>query len=553
MFFLLLFDHLHSTIFKNRIISRESPNLRFPYLKCYSDLCYFINHEWKEYDGHRVDTSSLLTIADLIHQSLILDDRPEVWRNPFLPQDGKETNSYEQQYDPQRNVYPCAPYVFFSKTERTAEQVVQQESIEKQYMKVIENQLLTYYHEYRQQYQQYLAEKEKFTASPGTPPPQEPDIRSIMEHHEQLVLQGESICFTGLIPSNMEHELHPYWITAKTFGAECTEAIIPNKTTHLIASNKITAKVKQAQALNIPIVRKEWLLISTQRFQKEADTQYLLYPEYNPAALVKKESTKKQKHKRSEYAFDCDAQTLYKDLLSNNDASPTTRSNNRNPAKKRNNNNRPGNGYPENKRVMSGQQGQGMNGKRLKSSPPTSLPPYYPPSSPPPRYSPLSPPRYPPPRPNEPYRSNYNSFPYPRQPSYPMRYSLLLFFMSRDESRRSLPPPPPYVQSPPPSSPYPLRDRPPSYPTRSPPHVPRPYRQDYDQPPSYYYPPSSVPRSSYPRPPLPPPYDRYPGALPPPAESRYMGQPMPPNYRPRNPGPYYANPKDYDRMPYYQR
>lgn len=64
--------------------------------------------------------------------------------------------------------------------------------------------------------------------------------------------------FSGIYPTNADPETTDIWRTAKSFGAKCSSNL-SNKTTHLIAANIGTEKVRQARDKNIWIVKPDWL------------------------------------------------------------------------------------------------------------------------------------------------------------------------------------------------------------------------------------------------------------------------------------------------------
>jgi RNA polymerase II subunit A-like phosphatase len=72
------------------------------------------------------------------------------------------------------------------------------------------------------------------------------------------VLKGTQIVFSGMFPTNADPETTDIWRTAKSFGAKCSTNL-SNKTTHLIAANVGTEKVKLAREKNVWIVKPDWL------------------------------------------------------------------------------------------------------------------------------------------------------------------------------------------------------------------------------------------------------------------------------------------------------
>jgi RNA polymerase II subunit A-like phosphatase len=96
-----------------------------------------------------------------------------------------------------------------------------------------------------------------------------PDVGILLPTLKSTVLDGTTLCITGLIPLGRPHETSDLGFWARSFGANVDPKLIPGKTTHVVAEReRKTGKVRQAARLrvtggkgsDIEIVDRMWLM-----------------------------------------------------------------------------------------------------------------------------------------------------------------------------------------------------------------------------------------------------------------------------------------------------
>ncbi|XP_067888566.1 RNA polymerase II subunit A C-terminal domain phosphatase isoform X1 [Heterodontus francisci] len=129
--------------------------------------------------------------------------------------------------------------------------------------------------EYFAQYEKYL-KKER----------QVPDLRKIVPELKSKALEGTTIIFSGLYPTNYPIEKTREWYHATALGAKVNKTLClnpkdPNRTTHLIAARPGTEKVRQAQACkHLHVVNPDWLWSSLERWEKVDEKLFPLKEDY---------------------------------------------------------------------------------------------------------------------------------------------------------------------------------------------------------------------------------------------------------------------------------
>lgn len=104
-----------------------------------------------------------------------------------------------------------------------------------------------------------------------------PDLKILIPKLKSEVLLGISICFSGLIPNLMKLEYSKPYLIAKGLGANVTENIIDDETTHLVAAGNGTHKVSLAQKnLKIKIVTPDWLWTCSERWEHVSESIFPL-------------------------------------------------------------------------------------------------------------------------------------------------------------------------------------------------------------------------------------------------------------------------------------
>lgn len=108
-----------------------------------------------------------------------------------------------------------------------------------------------------------------------------PDIRKIVPELKSKTLEGTTVMFSGLYPTNYPMERTREYYHAKALGANIGKNLIlkaqdPQRTTHLIAARAGTEKVRQAQGCkHLHVVNPDWLWSCLERWER---VEELLYP-----------------------------------------------------------------------------------------------------------------------------------------------------------------------------------------------------------------------------------------------------------------------------------
>ncbi|KAJ0003149.1 hypothetical protein NQD34_008247 [Periophthalmus magnuspinnatus] len=126
-----------------------------------------------------------------------------------------------------------------------------------------------------------------------------PDIRRIVPELKGKTLEGTTVVFSGLYPTNYPMERTREYYHAKALGANIGKSLIlkaqdPNQTTHLIAARAGTEKVRQAQACKqLHVVNPDWLWSCLERWERVDERLYPLKEDYirtprsnSPAAFI---------------------------------------------------------------------------------------------------------------------------------------------------------------------------------------------------------------------------------------------------------------------------
>ncbi|XP_069032522.1 LOW QUALITY PROTEIN: RNA polymerase II subunit A C-terminal domain phosphatase [Embiotoca jacksoni] len=125
--------------------------------------------------------------------------------------------------------------------------------------------------EYYARYEAYLRKEASET----------PDIRRIVPELKSKTLDGTTIVFSGLYPTNYPMERTREFYHAKALGAKIGKNLLfsaedPNRTTHLIAARAGTEKVRHAQGCKLlHVVNPDWLWSCLERWER---VEELLYP-----------------------------------------------------------------------------------------------------------------------------------------------------------------------------------------------------------------------------------------------------------------------------------
>ncbi|XP_031590259.1 RNA polymerase II subunit A C-terminal domain phosphatase isoform X1 [Oreochromis aureus] len=117
-----------------------------------------------------------------------------------------------------------------------------------------------------------------------------PDIRKIVPELKSKTLEGTTIVFSGLYPTNYPMERTREYYHAKALGAKIGKNLIlsaqnPNRTTHLIAARAGTEKVRQAQGCkHLHVVNPDWLWSCLERWERVEEQLYPLKEDYSKTA-----------------------------------------------------------------------------------------------------------------------------------------------------------------------------------------------------------------------------------------------------------------------------
>jgi RNA polymerase II subunit A-like phosphatase len=103
-----------------------------------------------------------------------------------------------------------------------------------------------------------------------------PDVTSLLPNLKANVLEGTVLLFSSVIPLGQDPQQSDIWRLAVSFGAQCTPELT-GRVTHVVAGKAGTQKVNAARKhAHIHIVRIEWLLDSTSKWERLDENQYLL-------------------------------------------------------------------------------------------------------------------------------------------------------------------------------------------------------------------------------------------------------------------------------------
>uniref|UniRef100_A0A8C8IMG2 RNA polymerase II subunit A C-terminal domain phosphatase n=1 Tax=Oncorhynchus tshawytscha TaxID=74940 RepID=A0A8C8IMG2_ONCTS len=116
--------------------------------------------------------------------------------------------------------------------------------------------------------------------------PETPDIRKIVPELKARSLEGTTIVFSGLYPTNYPMERTRENYHAKALGAKIGKSLLlsskdPGRTTHLIAARAGTEKVRQAQdCKRLHVVNPDWLWGCLERWERVDESLYPLKEDY---------------------------------------------------------------------------------------------------------------------------------------------------------------------------------------------------------------------------------------------------------------------------------
>ncbi|CAK6961077.1 RNA polymerase II subunit A C-terminal domain phosphatase [Scomber scombrus] len=113
------------------------------------------------------------------------------------------------------------------------------------------------------------------------------DIRKIVPELKSKTLEGTTIVFSGLYPTNYPMERTREYYHAKALGAKIGKNLVlssqdPSLTTHLIAARAGTEKVRQAQGCkHLHVVNPDWLWSCLERWERVEEQLYPLKEDYS--------------------------------------------------------------------------------------------------------------------------------------------------------------------------------------------------------------------------------------------------------------------------------
>ncbi|CAJ1084210.1 RNA polymerase II subunit A C-terminal domain phosphatase isoform X2 [Xyrichtys novacula] len=131
--------------------------------------------------------------------------------------------------------------------------------------------------EYYVRYQAYLKKEVGET----------PDIRKIVPELKSKTLEGITVVFSGIYPTNYPMERTREFYHAKALGAKISKNLLlsskdPSRTTHLIAARAGTEKVRQAQGYkHLHVVNPDWLWSCLERWERVEEQLYPLKEDYS--------------------------------------------------------------------------------------------------------------------------------------------------------------------------------------------------------------------------------------------------------------------------------
>ncbi|XP_067363952.1 RNA polymerase II subunit A C-terminal domain phosphatase isoform X2 [Channa argus] len=114
-----------------------------------------------------------------------------------------------------------------------------------------------------------------------------PDIRKIVPELKRKTLEGMTVVFSGLYPTNYPMERTREYYHAKALGAKIGKSLVlssqdPGRTTHLIAARAGTEKVRQGQGCKyLNVVNPDWLWSCLERWERVEEQLYPLKDEYS--------------------------------------------------------------------------------------------------------------------------------------------------------------------------------------------------------------------------------------------------------------------------------
>ncbi|KAJ8267557.1 hypothetical protein COCON_G00127290 [Conger conger] len=132
-------------------------------------------------------------------------------------------------------------------------------------------------------HREYFARYDDFLAKKSV---EVPDIRKIVPELKSKSLEGTTIVFSGLYPTNYPMERTRESYHAKALGAKIGKHLLlspkdPNRTTHLIAARAGTEKVRQAQGCrHLQVVNPDWLWGCLERWEKVEEQLFPLKEDY---------------------------------------------------------------------------------------------------------------------------------------------------------------------------------------------------------------------------------------------------------------------------------
>ncbi|XP_058475220.1 RNA polymerase II subunit A C-terminal domain phosphatase isoform X2 [Solea solea] len=114
-----------------------------------------------------------------------------------------------------------------------------------------------------------------------------PDIRKIVPELKGKALEGTTIVFSGLYPTNYPMERTREFYHAKALGAKISKNLVlasqdSSQTTHLVAARAGTEKVRQAQGCkHLHVVTPDWLWSCLERWERVQEQLYPLKEDYS--------------------------------------------------------------------------------------------------------------------------------------------------------------------------------------------------------------------------------------------------------------------------------
>ncbi|XP_074470626.1 RNA polymerase II subunit A C-terminal domain phosphatase isoform X2 [Sebastes fasciatus] len=114
-----------------------------------------------------------------------------------------------------------------------------------------------------------------------------PDMRKIAPELKSKTLEGTTVVFSGLYPTNYPMERTREFYHAKALGAKIGKNLVlgsqdPSRTTHLIAARAGTEKVRQAQGCtHLHVVNPDWLWSCLERWERVEEQLYPLKEDYS--------------------------------------------------------------------------------------------------------------------------------------------------------------------------------------------------------------------------------------------------------------------------------